>query len=179
MPHQGESKTCKMCCEEIAAEAKKCPHCHHWQHRLSMVAYHPLFITLFIFVPMMAVWVFVASMTSTMFAAGERFQTFAGDITVEETKVRFGEDQCGPAVVVIGKIKNLSPVDWKDMRFQVDFFNSKGELVDNGQQEAFTWRLPAGEETSFKVSFRRQFPEQEYASHKVRVISATDSRQRF
>jgi hypothetical protein len=65
------------------------------------------------------------------------------------------------------------------VRFQVDLFNRKGELFDAGQQEAYSWRLPVREETSFKVSFRRQFPEKEYASHKVRVISATDGRQRF
>ena len=54
-----------------------------------------------------------------------RIQRFAG-IKVADTKLEFGEDQCGPVVVVIGKMRNLSPVEWKDVRFQVDPFNRKG-----------------------------------------------------
>ena len=61
-----------------------------------------------------------------------------------------------------------TPVAWKDVRFQVDFFNPKGEFFDTGQQEIYTWRLPASEETPFKVSLHRQFPQKEYASYKVR-----------
>jgi len=49
-------------------------------------------------------------------------------------------------------------------------------MFDAGQQEAFTFRLPAEQETAFKVSFRRQFPEKEYANHKVTIVSAVDSR---
>ena len=81
--------------------------------------------------------------------------------------------------MVIGKVKNLSPVEWKDVRFQVDFFDPKGQLFDTGQQEGYTWRLLAGQETAFKVSFHRQFPKEKYASYKVRLISAVDARQRF
>jgi hypothetical protein len=107
----------------------------------------------------------------------EQFSQHAQEIRLIEDKMEFGEDQCGPAVIIVGKVKNGAQVDWKDVRFQVDFFDPKGQLFDTGQQEAYTYRLPAGQECPFKVSFRRQFPEKEYAKHSVRVISAVDSRQ--
>ncbi len=40
-------KTCKMCCMEIPKLARKCPHCHHFQNRSSMVMYHSGFAVLF------------------------------------------------------------------------------------------------------------------------------------
>ena len=92
--------------------------------------------------------------------------------------MEFGDDQCGPVVIVVGRVANHSPIEWKDVRFEVEFLDSKGELFDAGQQETFTWRLPAGQENAFKVSFRRQFPEKQYDSHKVRIVSAVDGRKR-
>ena len=180
MPHQGESKTCKMCCEEIAAAAKKCPYCHHWQYRLSLIVFHPLFALVPFLVFMVLLISFYEMTLKGIFGKGEPFQKYADQITITESKMEFGQDQCGPVVAVVGKLKNSSPVDWKDVRIQVEFFDSKGKLMDAAQQNEYSSpRLPADQEIAFKVSFTRQFPEKEYASHKVCVISATDSRQRF
>jgi len=183
MTYQGDAKTCKTCCMEIPAGAKKCPYCHHWQHPPATFMSHPLFVMslflLFFVVPFFVFSALTAASFRHTFGSGEPFRNYAGQITVAETKPAFGHDQFGPVVVVIGKMKNSSPVEWKDVRFQVDFFNHKGELMDTGQQETYAWRVPEGEEAAFKVSFTRQFPEKEYVSHKVRVISATDGRQRF
>ena len=179
MAHAGESKTCKMCCEEIAVGAKKCPFCHHWQLGLSSFTVHPLFGAFFVVVPMGILWILTLVLLGNTFHEGEPFQNYADQITITESKIEFGQDQCGPTVAVIGKMKNSSAVNWKKIRFHVAYFDSKGALVDTIQKEDyFPPRLPAGQELAFKVSFPRQFPEGRYASHKIRIISAVDDSQR-
>lgn len=175
MTQEGETKTCKMCSMAIPAAARKCPYCHHWQRWWTLQ--HPLFGVLLVGVPLLAGYAVLGVMIQRPFREWEPFQKHSQEVRIMENKMEFGEDQSGPAVVVVGKVKNASQVDWKDVRFQVEFFNAKGQLFDTGQQEAYTYRLPAGQESPFKVSFRRQFPEKEYANHKVSVVSAVDSRQ--
>lgn len=174
MTQEGETKICKMCSMGIPATARKCPYCHHWQRWTTLQ--HPLFVVLFIGVPLIVAYAVLGIVIQRPFREWESFGKHADQVRIVESKMEFGEDQCGPAVIVVGKVENHSPVDWKDVRFQVDFLNPKGEFFDTGQQEAYTWRLPAGQESNFKVSFRRQFPEKEYAKHKVRLVSAVDSR---
>ena len=175
MVQESETKTCKMCGLGIPVAAKKCPYCHHWQRWLSLQ--NPSFLMPLIFIPLMILYgIVMQTFLGRMVREWEPFSKHSQEVTIVEDKMEFGEDQCGPAVIVVGKVKNASQVDWKDVRFQIDFFNPKGQLFDTGQQEAYTYRLPAGQECPFKVSFRRQFPEKEYAKHTVRIISAVDSR---
>ncbi|MGO8690645.1 MAG: BON domain-containing protein [Thermoguttaceae bacterium] len=110
------------------------------------------------------------------FRQWEQFSKHADEVKIVESRMEFVEDQAGPAVLVVGKVKNLSSVDWKNVRFQVEFFNSKGELFDASQQEVYGWQLPAGQDTTFKISLRRPFPAKDYAACKVRVITAADSK---
>ena len=182
MPHQGESKTCKMCCEEIAAAAKKCPHCHHWQHWLSTTVVHPLFGVLFVGVPLAILWIVAIVLLANVFRKGEPFQNYANQITITESRMEFGQDRCGPTIAVVGKMKNSSEMDWRNLCFQVEFFDSKGSLVDASQKKDdynSARLLPAGQELGFQVSIPRQFPEKNYASHKIRILSAVDNTQRF
>ena len=117
---------------------------------------------------------------NNIFPKGESFRDYADQVAVVESRIEFGQDQCGPTVGAIGTIRNSSPIGWKDIRFQVEFFDSEGNLVDAGQQsEYLSPHLPANEEIAFKVSFTRQFSEDKYMTHRIRVISAVDTRQRF
>lgn len=176
MTQESETKTCKMCGMGIPVTAKKCPYCHHWQRWLSLQ--NPSFLVPIIFIPLVLMYGLVMqTFLGRMVREWEPFQKHSQEVRLVEDKMEFCEDQCGSAVVIVGKVKNSSQVDWKDVHFQVDFFNPKGQLFDTGQQEALTYRLPAGQECAFKVSFRRQFPEKEYAKHSVQIISAVDSRQ--
>ncbi len=177
-PAQGNIKICKMCCKEIPAQAKKCPYCHHWQNTLSMIVFHPAFAI----VPALVVTVVlvaIVGLTLSQFGLlgqGERFQDYEGQIAVSESTLMFGERGGGPSVAVVGRMKNSSLVDWKEVYFQVDFINPQGELFDAGQEYDYSYCLPAGKETSFKISFPREFPESEYSSHTIRVIWAKDAR---
>jgi hypothetical protein len=151
-----------MCCEEIAAAAKKCPHCHHWQHWLSTSIVHPVFGVLFFIVPLAILWLMGIVLLGNVFRKGEPFQNHTGQVTITESRMEFGQDHCGPTVAVVGKMKNSSEIDWRNLCFQVEFFDAKGSLVDAVQKKddyTFTRLLPAGQELGFQVSFPRQFPE--------------------
>ena len=55
---------------------------------------------------------------------------------VVESKIEFGDDRCGPAVIVVGTVENLSPVNWKDFGFHVEFFAREGRLLGHGKTGA-------------------------------------------
>ena len=169
------TKICQMCFTQIPAQARKCPHCQHFQNKMSMVMFHPAFATLIVMLPMVLMLVFLQS----MFDTGKDFQTFSNQVQVSESKMAFGEDKCGGTVAVMGTIKNTSPIPWKDIRFQVEFQDKAGERSDTGQKEEYSYYLPANSSLSFKVTFSRQFPETKYVTHTVRVVSAKDGRTRW
>jgi len=179
MTDSSGTKTCGMCRMEIAAEAKKCPYCQHWQSKLSMVTFHPGFGVLFLAVPMMIIFILTGTMFQRMFSPGENFQQYSDQIRVVTSELRFGEGKCGPTVAVVGRMKNESGVDWKEVNFQVEFLDANGQLVDAGQEFKYLYSLPSGKEVAFKVSFRREFAESVYVVHKIRVISAKDGKARF
>lgn len=174
-----ETKTCGMCSMEIAATAKKCPYCQHWQHRLSMLAFHPGFAAIFALIPLLIGAMVVGTMFQSTFDPGADFQAYAEQIKVVQSQISFGENDCGPTVSVVGKVTNSGDFGWKDVNFQVDFFDEEGQLVDAGQELKYGYILPSHKEISFKVSFGREFPEQSYFAHKVHVISAKDARAKF
>jgi hypothetical protein len=179
-PESSEIKSCRMCCMSIPAKARKCPYCHHFQTRLSMVAFHPGFAVFFAVLPVLAVFGFMGYMVQHMFDEGEDFQKHAGQIKVVQSELSFGESENGPTVAVIGKVRNNGDVNWKEALFHVEFRDANGKLIDASQNRNYYGTyVPAHGELGFKVSFRREFPEASYASHTIRVIAAKDGRAPF
>jgi hypothetical protein len=172
-------KTCKMCCMEIPKEARKCPFCEHFQNRLSLVMYHPAFAVLFACLPLGAMLMFFATTSERIFDTGENYEAYKNQIVITDSQVAFGDTKSGPTVAVLGTIKNTSPVSWKEIQFHADFFDAQGKRTDVGEREEYGFRLPANGTSSFKVSFRREFPETNYAKHDVRVVAAKDARARW
>jgi hypothetical protein len=165
-----------MCQMDILEKAKKCPHCQHFQSRAAMFFYSPAFpvaIALIVFV------VLIAILQATLLDRGEQFQQFAGQVTVTDSKIEFGERKDGPIVAVIGTMRNDSEIPWQEVRFQVDFKDAAGKVVDTGQKHEYSFYIPAKESLPIKLSFRREFPETVYASQSVRVVSAKDARSRW
>ncbi len=168
-------KTCKMCRMEIPKEARKCPFCHHFQNRASMVMYHPAFIALFACLPLGAMLI----MFATIFDAGQNYETYRDQVVITDSQIAYGDTKSGATVAVIGTIKNTSPFSWKEIQFHVDFLDAAGRRTDVGEKEDNSFRLPANGTSSFKVSFRREFPETNYVRHTVRVVAAKDARARW
>jgi hypothetical protein len=168
-------KKCKMCYMEIPQQSRKCPYCHHFQNRWSMVIFHPASAVFFACLPMAVMLIAFA----TLFDTGEKYEIYKNQITITDTQIALGDTKSGATVAVIGLIKNTSRVSWKEILFHVDFLDAAGKRVDVGEREDYNFRLPAGETSSFKVSFRREFSETNYVQPVVRIVGAKDERARW
>jgi len=177
-----ETKICKMCYMEINPKAKKCPYCQHWQNKWSMITFHPLFVMIPGIIIFTAIFGFMGKMFQTTFSEGEPFSQYASAVSIIETKMVFGVSGCehkSPTVAVLGKIRNDSGVSWKDIKLEARFFDKDVKLIDTTQQEKYSFTAPANDESTFKLSFKREFPQENYNSFKIRIISAKDERKRF
>jgi hypothetical protein len=160
---------------EIPGQARKCPYCHQFQDRRSTILYHPALHIVAALVPMLVMSVIFAN----IFDTGEKYEHYRGQIAVADCHIVFGDTKSGSTVAVIGMITNRSQVSWKEVQFHVDFLDAGGKRVDVGEREDYSFRLPAGENTAFKVSFRREFPETNYVKALVHVVGAKDERARW
>jgi hypothetical protein len=168
-------KTCKMCYKEISSRAKKCPYCLHWQYKMSMMIFHPLMALL----PMAIVLVALGFFRQTIFSKGEDFTAYRDQIEIIETQLKFGENECGGSVVVMGTMVNSSDAPWEDVHLEVQFYDSEKNLMDTEQKEKYSFVVPANDSSTFKVSIKREFPEEQYDSCQVRILSAKDERAMF
>ncbi len=173
-----DKKICKMCRMEIAASAKKCPYCHHWQYTLSLITFHPVFgmlLVLILFVPLIVLY---GMMFQRIGDKGEAYADHPDALEVVESTMSFGERCCGErdqgTVVVLGTLENHSDITWKKIWLEVQFFDNEGIRVDAHQKEKYSFVVPAHDKAAFRVYVDRQFPEEKYAKHKVRVLSATE-----
>ena len=175
MDDSRDEKTCKMCCMDIPKQARKCPYCLHFQNRWSLLFFHPAFAACFAFLPLAGMMVFIAA----VFDTGENFEVYKDQIHITDSQISFGDTKSDATIAVIGTITNASRVSWKEISFHVDFMDASGKRVDVGEREDYSFRLPAGENSSFKVSFRREFPVSNYVKQVVRVVGAKDVRARL
>jgi hypothetical protein len=118
-------------------------------------------------------------MFRNMFYEGEDFKLHAGEITIQQSELKFGELESGPTVAVLGTMRNSGEISWDEVYFTVQLFDGDNNLIDAVQEEKYFFVVPANGSSSFKVSFPREFPKEHYVSHKVQVVSAKDTRARF
>ena len=137
--------------------------------------FHPGFAVLFFSLPLVVMMI----VFSTFLDPGENYATYKDQIVISDCQIALGETKTAATVAVIGTIKNTSKVSWKDIKFHVDFFDAAGRRADVGQREEYSYGLAAGETSSFKVSFTREFPETNYVKPVVRIVGATDIRSRW
>lgn len=170
-----DTKTCKICAEEIRAAARICPHCRQNQWLLfsrSPLIAIPLSALLFF-----AVSIAIFSPNQATFTPGARFQDHDGEIVVRESSFEFGD--CGTCkgalqVTTVGLLDNTGERDWKEPHFEVRYFDAQGELIDTVSSKDYAMVVPAGGETAFRVKAAAAVPEESYASHEVIVKHATD-----
>jgi hypothetical protein len=116
---------------------------------------------------------------ASIFDTGENCEIYKDQIRIRDSQVAFGDSKSGATVAVIGTITNASRVSWTRIQFHVDFLDAAGKRTDVGEKENYDFRLPAGETSSFKISFRREFPETNYVTPVVCVVGARDVRARW
>jgi hypothetical protein len=184
MSEPTQNKNCKQCCMEIPAAARKCPYCQCWQQKMSWSLGDPRFgflvFTIFCLFMITLFFVQMDMVQKSWFGKGEDFHLHANQLSILDSRMEFGQDDKGPTVAVVGRIRNDSDLAWKEVCFSVAFSDAQGKLTDAGQtREYYSYLLPAHEEIAFKVSIPREFPEESYASHKVEVVGAKDNKIRF
>lgn len=166
-------KTCKICFQEIDTRAKKCPYCHHWQRPWLAISYSPIIAAL----PFGLVLLGFGFLMHKTFSSGEPFEQHRDELQVKEAHMTFGNiTNSGPTVVVLGTFKNTGRFSWKDINVEVQFLGADGKLVDGGQRLQYSLDAPAGGEAVFKVSMKREFPQDLYKDYKIKILSAKDSR---
>ena len=176
MQNDAERKTCPMCCSEIPAKAKKCPQCLHLQWKLNNYVWlWPTLGMTLMMIPLVA----AAFAVSAMFDMGESYEPFKDQIVIVESEVAFGETKTTDTVAVLGTVRNNSPIGWKDVLFQVEFWNAEGKRIDTDQKREHPLTVPASEIVPFKISIRREFPKEQCAKHTVRIVNARDARGRW
>ena len=147
-----------------------------------MITFHPLFAMLPMMVILIVVVGFWGEMFQAVFSEGEFFSQYANTVAVIETKMVFGVsggEHKSPTVVVLGKIQNDSLISWDDIKLEACFFDKNGTLIDAIQKEKYSFMVASKDTSTFKLSFKREFPEEKYDSLKVRIISAKDERKMF
>jgi hypothetical protein len=120
-----------------------------------------------------------AIMMDSMMSKGEDFEPHRGELAVTESQIYFGETKTSATVGVMGSVKNSGKISWKEVNFHVDFVDATGKRVDVNEREAYGYEAPAGSESSFKISFSREFPQEKYARARVTIVRAKDVRARF
>jgi len=171
-----KTKACAMCDMQLSAKAKKCPYCHHFQNKFTLLMYNPLFTGSLYLV---AVLVMVNSMTNIFKSEDDLYRDCASQLHVLDSKLFFGETKCGDTVSVIGTITNQGVVSAQDVVVQADFMDGSGNRVDAGQRTDWKLYVPANASIPFKVTFAREFPKTNYVRHAISVIGAKDARNKF
>jgi len=140
-----------------------------------MLFFHPATAALSVSLPVIVALIAFGN----IFERGEDFAAYQGQIIVTNTRVDFGETKNGSTVAVLGEIQNTSPIPWHDINFHARFTDASGRLIDVTSEDKYSFHLPANGTSSFKLTFRREFPETNYAGHAVRILSAKDARSRW
>ncbi len=105
---------------------------------------------------------------------GEDFIIYKNQILITHSELEFGKNDCGTTLVVLGKIKNNSELSWENPQFEVKFFDNKNKLFDTGQDELYSFIIPPESEIPFKVTISKDFPEERYISHEIKLLTAKE-----
>ncbi|MDY7011504.1 MAG: hypothetical protein SVV80_12250 [Planctomycetota bacterium] len=112
------------------------------------------------------------------FGRGKDFAPYCQQVRIVSSAMHFEETEDGPVVWVVGKIRNDSEIEWREIQFEVQFMNEAGELIDVERrvQSFHEPRVLPGSESGFKVKANRDFSRDNYASQKVFIRYAKDAR---
>jgi hypothetical protein len=173
-----ERQTCPFCAENINSAAKVCARCRQW---LTMKSFrHPLVALLSHIVPVTVIWIALAAkMSSTV----DRFQNpgpyyseFPDSLRISESRMNWAQNAGGVQVIfVAGVLTNTSSVTWKEGEFDCRFFNAKSAMIDAATAVAHIAAGPHGE-SAFRVSIVPTMPTNDYASFKISVANARNSK---
>lgn len=171
------SSTCFVCCMEIPAAAKICPYC-----KQKITSRKPIIIPsnyglASILLSVICLLVLSSFVYFNILSNDESFADYQHLVTSEVTEMKFrtgdwGGESSPQEVVVFGKIKNESPLKWKDLLLEVQMFNKDGELIDVEHSSNSLLRVSSNGQRDFSVTSTLDYFAEEYSSAKVRILAA-------
>ncbi len=168
-----DMKECPSCCEQINVKAIKCPRCQAWQSKWrfdqSNLKHQFILIVLLLAVMGAAYSGFIGS----MFGTGS-FEESKALIKIENSNINYTIKDCGARVSVIGTIYNDSKTTWKDLYFEVQFYNDKNELIDTISENEYDLILLPKDTATFKITGAADKEQSLYDHHKIIIKSARE-----
>lgn len=167
-----EKKQCLECKEDIPGNATRCPYCRSWQSKYIPDVQSPkgiLFGYVFIFVVVLAIIIGVPRLVlrSSRKDLVKDFEAMRGSLSITWSKMRVTRTPERDYVSIIGAVENSGKQAWRDIHFQAEFFDSKGELIDVMSQSLPALYVFGGTGSTFRITRTAIRPPAEYATHKV------------
>ncbi len=98
---------------------------------------------------------------------------YSGEIVNDRFMIKSWET--GSYVVTIGEIQNNSNATLDDLIVEARFFDSDGELIDAAVERLYSISVPPAERVAFRLQSLAIAEDRDYASHQVRLVSASES----
>lgn len=173
-------RICPFCAETIEAKAKLCPHCHQWLTWKSFR--HPVVSMLVHIVPVTIIYVtlIVAMLSSIdhMMYPKPYYSEFPNSLKVLESHLNWAKTSNGLRIYLTGVLTNSSPVAWRSTEFDCRFFDSHGLMLDACVGQSYGTVLPS-DESAFRVAIIPIAPTNEYASFKIFINNARNTKSWF
>ena len=108
---------------------------------------------------------------------GADFSPYRSSISVMEStmdKTKTSEDGT-PRIVVVGLITNKSDIAWKNIEFDLRFFDRSGNLIDTESADEY-YPILSHRDSGFRAWLEPVHPLSDYDSYKIYIGSARDAR---
>ncbi len=146
---------------------------------MGILLHHPAVAIVLTAIPLFCVYALLSYFTAELVNPGETFENHRDTLIIKSTELKFGENDCGSTLVVLGEIENSGDVSWKDIQMEAIFYNKDGELIDTDQSKKYSFVVLKKSTSPFKFSIKREFPEEYYDKYKIKIMSARDSTASF
>jgi hypothetical protein len=169
--NEPETKPCTKCCVPIPIGAARCPKCQSWQSIRAYLAGNPHSWLTLLIVP-----IALLPMYWMRADRGEDFAKYREQVKVLDSQLRIGDEGVLRQVVTVGRLRNDSSIKWTNVAIEVQYFDEDGKLVATKTEMDHALVLLPNSEHAFQVSSSADLAPRSYASHKVFVRDARDSR---
>ena len=165
---------CATCGEAITPTAKKCPHCHTWQSKWRLDQTSPVYYLVWIVIFLGMMWFF-----SFGRLVGADFGSYRDALKVLETKMHYGKLDGYSYVSVLGTVQNDSDLTWKDVHFEVRFFDVNNHLIDTISDSDYSFIVLAHSDSAFRVRGRADKAKAFYDHFKIDIKDAREVKRWF
>jgi hypothetical protein len=167
------TRLCPYCKEEIKVAAKICPRCRQWLSVFSLR--NPAVLTTVVYLSLLVWTVGFQIFLQRLVNPGIDFSPYRDGITIIESRMNVEDAGGKSSVHVVAVITNQTDIAWKQVQFDVRFFNKMGVLIDARGYSAGDTILPHGE-IAFRINTKPIHALSDYESYKIFVRSARDAR---